>query len=269
MVEEPISDFELRADYEAFQLDIEQPIVSTSSESLTLGVGIEHTDSETFVLGDLSLALTDGLEDGRSRITALRFNQEYFKNGSSTLLAASSQFNVGFDALDATRTELGIDGIFWSWRGDFQYLKALNESRNVVLATRLTTQLTPARLLPSEQITVGGIGSVRGYRPNLGVADNGALGTLELRLPLVRDSQYGEIQIIPFTDIGTIWNNGRETTGTTNTFASVGLSLRYRLRDFWESRIDYGIPLIAPQGFGATDTEDRFSFALIFRPLKF
>ena len=153
--------------------------------------------------------------------------------------------------------------------GDFQYLKALNQRRDAVLATRVIAQLTPDKLLPVEQITMGGLGSVRGYRSNLGIADNGALGTIEFQLPLIRGGKWNEIKIIPFTDIGTIWNNGRETTGTTNTFASIGLGLRYRLRDFFEARIDYGIPLIAPKGFGATDTEERFSFSLLVRPLKF
>ena len=209
------------------------------------------------------------LTDGQSRITALHFGQEYVKNGASTLLAVSSQFNVGFDAFDATKTEVGIDGLFWSWQGDFQYLKALNEKRDAVLATRIITQLTPHRLLPVEQFTMGGLGSVRGYRPNLGVADNGVVGTIELQLPLIRGEKWGEIKIIPFFDVGAIWNNGREITGTTNTFASSGLGLRYRLRDVFEARADYGIPLIDPKGFGATDTEDRFSFSLLVRPLRF
>ncbi|MGK7947279.1 MAG: ShlB/FhaC/HecB family hemolysin secretion/activation protein [Xenococcaceae cyanobacterium] len=268
LVEKEVEDFEIQADFESFKLDLSQRVISTSTESLLLGIALELIDSETFVLEDFSFSFTEGLPDGRSKITVLRFSQEYLKNGDSTLFAVNSQFNVGLDAFDATTTEVGIDGLFWSCQGDIQWLKTFTKEKNIVLATRLNFQLTPDRLLPIEQYTLGGLGSVRGYRPNLGVADNGILGTIELQLPLIKEGKLGNVTIIPFFDFGTIWNNERETPGD-ETFASSGLALRYRYKEAFEARIDYGIPLIDLDGFGATDTEDNFIFSIFLRPINF
>ncbi|MDJ0635075.1 MAG: ShlB/FhaC/HecB family hemolysin secretion/activation protein [Xenococcaceae cyanobacterium MO_188.B29] len=267
LVEDEVEDLGIEADYESFSLKIEQPIIYTSTESLTLSLGIEQIDSETFVLNDFSFAFTDGLTDGRSKITALRFTQEYEKKGASTLFIVNSQFSVGLDLFDATTTDVGIDGSFWNWRGDIQWLKAFNEEKDLVLATRLNIQLTPDQLLPFEQITIGGLGSVRGYRPSIGVADNAVIETIELRIPLIR-GDWGKIQVIPFFDVGDAWNNKRETTGS-NTFASSGLGLRYRFREAFELRLNYAIPIIEAKDFGETDTEDNFTFAFLFYPLKF
>lgn len=268
LIEDVVADFGINADYESFRLDFQQPIIFTETKSLILGLAIEHIDSETFVLEDLSFSFTDGLKDGKSKITVLRFSQEYTENGANTLLIASSQFNVGIDLFDATKTEVGIDGIYWTWNGNFQWLKAFNDEKDLVLATRIFTQLTPNQILPIEQLTIGGLGKVMGYRPNLGVADNGVIGTVELRIPLIRSRNWGDIQIIPFFHLGNIWNNFRETTGS-NTFASSGLALSYRFKEAFEIRLDYGIPIVKATGFGETDTEDNFSASILIRPLRF
>ena len=82
------------------------------------------------MLGDTSFPFVEGLENGETKITVLSFNQEYVKNTSSSSLAISSQFNVGIDAFDATRSEAGIDGIAWFWQGQVQHFKFLNENPN-------------------------------------------------------------------------------------------------------------------------------------------
>ena len=268
LTEDVIADFDINSDYESVRVDFQQPIIFTSTESLILGVGIELIDSETFVLEDFSFAFTKGLEDGRSKITAVRLTQEYTKKGQNSYLAFNSQFNIGIDAFDATKTEVGIDGIYWSWNGDFQWLKAFNQEKDLLLATRIFTQLTPSQLLPIEQFTLGGLAKVMGYRPNLGVADNGVIGTIELRIPLIRSENWGDLQLIPFFHVGNIWNNVRETTGS-NTFASSGLALRYRFKEAFEVRLDYGKPIIKARNFGETNTEDNFSVSVLIYPLRF
>ena len=267
LIEEPIEPLGIEADYSSVQVSFEQPIIWTSTESLTLGLALEHINSETFVLNRaISFPFTEGLDDGQSKITTLRLTQEYTKKGKNTFLAFNSQFNIGIDAFDATKTEVGIDGIYWSWRGELQYLIGLNKKGDFVLATRTTFQLTPDKLLPIEQFTMGGRESVKGYRPNLEVGDIGVFSTIELRIPLTKEENWGKISLIPFFDWGIIGNNDREITGTTNFFASVGLGLRYQLKDDWEIRLDYAFPLSKAEGFGETNTEQRFTFYLLSNP---
>jgi hemolysin activation/secretion protein len=95
------------------------------------------------------------------------------------------------------------------------------------LFLRLDTQLTTDPLLPLEQIGVGGRFSVRGYRENTLVRDNGLIGSLEVRLPLVRQTHWAEVvQVIPFVDAGWGWNQ-HITTPVPRSLASLGLGVRW------------------------------------------
>ncbi|MDJ0533190.1 MAG: ShlB/FhaC/HecB family hemolysin secretion/activation protein [Xenococcaceae cyanobacterium MO_207.B15] len=266
IVEDVAEDLGIEADFTSLKLSIRQPVIFDSKQNLTLGIAFQFIDSETFVLEDLSFAFTEGLEDGLSRVSILSFTADYLRTPPGRLLFASSEFKVGLDIFDATKTDAGIDGIFWAWQGKLEYLISFDENNNAILATRIAAQLTPDKLLPVQQFTIGGLDSVRGYLRNLGVADNGVTGTIELQLTLVRED-WGAIAILPFVDVGTIWNNDRETAGD-STFASTGLAIRYRLRDVFEIRGDYGFPLIDLKEFGATDVSENFTVYVTINPLK-
>ena len=256
---EEVKDLGIGADYLSFLLKISQPIILSNSETLTLGFAMQNTNSETTLFnGKLSFPFTKGLEDGQSRITTLNFSQEYLKNWNSTLFAFNSEFSVGINAFDATRTEVGIDGIFWLWRGDIQSLIALDKNRNVVLAMRIAGQLTPDKLLALEQFTLGGLGSVRGYIRNLEISDNGVIGTIELQINLFRDKKIGSLSLSPFVDVGIPWNNQNRET---DTLASTGISLRYRFREIVEARIDWGLPLTSVR----EDAQDNVTGSIRFK----
>ena len=155
----------------------------------------EVIDSEAFIQTDDSFSFVEGLSDGESDITALRLSQEYFTSNDFRSLGVRSQFNVGLPIFDATETEVGIDGLFWSWQGQGQYLQRLGDS-NLILASRLNIQLTPDLLLPLEQLTLGGLRSVRGYRQNLSIGDNGVIGNVELQIPVLGNPQSHFVRVI-------------------------------------------------------------------------
>lgn len=90
--------------------------------------------------------------------------------------------------------------------GQFQWVQSLG--KDFIGLARIATQLTPDSLLPLEQFSIGGVDTVRGYRQNQFVADNGITGSLEIRFPIVKDpGGFGTIQIAPFFDFGKVWNN--------------------------------------------------------------
>ena len=270
LIEEAISAYDIQADYEALSLAFRQPVIDNDIEQLAVSVEIEALRSETFVLEDRSFAFVDGLEDGESKITPLRLGQEYVRRGDRNLIAAESKFNVGLDILDATNTATGIDGIFWSWQGNFQWIRAFNRKQDWLLKASLSTQLSPDKLLPIEQLTVGGLGSVRCYRQNLIIGDNGGVGVVEGQLPFVRSSTWGNVSLAPFFDVGTIWSNTEDSEDNrSDTLASLGLGLNYQLENFLNAQVFYGIPLIEADGFGNNDTEERWGFTLLVSPFNF
>ena len=94
------------------------------------------------------------------------------------------------------------------------------------LIARTDLQLAKEALLPLEQIAVGGRFSVRGYRENQLVRDNGWLASVEARIPVIRERRWANyVQVAPFVDVGHAWNTNRPTPELT-TLASVGLGLR-------------------------------------------
>ncbi|WP_172657332.1 ShlB/FhaC/HecB family hemolysin secretion/activation protein [Myxosarcina sp. GI1] len=261
IIEKPISVLDIQANYEAFQLSARQPVIINDNSDLAFELQFELIASETFVREDFSFAFVDGLPDGKSKISALRLIQEYFNRGDKSSLVLRSQFSVGLDLFDPTVTEVGIDGLFWSWQGQGQWLRKLD---NFLLVSRLNMQFSEDKLLPVEQISLGGTGSVGGYRQNLAIGDNGIIGSLELQMPLINKRNWN-FKLIPFVNAGTLWNNSNEIVNF-NTLASVGLGLGYELGNTIEARIDYGIPLIdaeAPEDFS---TEERITFQLLIQP---
>ena len=123
-----------------------------------------------------------------------------------------------------------------------------------MLITRLAAQLTPDSLLPFEQISLGGSNTVRGYRENREIGDNGVFGTIETHLPLIKDSDVGKLKLVPFFDAGRVWNtNGMGSI----TLASLGLGLDWEVKSWLRFNLDYGIPLINEGDFEDDSLQDN------------
>jgi len=163
--------------------------------------------------------------------------------------------------LGATENNSGTDGRFFDWVGEFQDVQSLGG--NVVSVARVAAQLTPDSLLPIEQFSIGGIGTVRGYRQNQLLADNGVLGSYEIRIPVT--PQPNVLQIIPFFDLGTVWNN-READPYPTTLASVGLGLNLAIGSDLDLSIDFGAPLISVHNLGHSLQDDGIFFSVKYQP---
>lgn len=239
-VEEPVSALDIQADFEALNFGVSQTIAKIGNGQIGVGIELESITSETFIDGDFSFAFVEGLEDGRSKINALRLSQNFSQSGENSQFIATSQFNIGLDIFDTTINDsTGADGLYWSWQGQTQWLR---EFSSFSLLSSLSLQLSPDRLLPLEQIAIGGFNSVRGYRQNLLIGDNGVSGSLELRYPIY-SGNVGQFSLIPFFDLGAVWSNSIEEEKN-DFLASIGLGISYELNDSIRARLDYGIPLV-------------------------
>ncbi|MGL6338709.1 MAG: ShlB/FhaC/HecB family hemolysin secretion/activation protein, partial [Waterburya sp.] len=266
IVEEPTSALDIQADLTSYEFKARQPINLSRGEQLFLELGLEHIQSETFIDNDFSFAFTEGLPDGESKLTALRLASEYIKKGETSAFLLRSQFSLGIDLLDATVTNAGIDGLFWSWQGKAQWLKKLDDD-DLILASNLDIQLTPDKLLPIEQISLGGANSVRGYRQNLSIGDNGVVGSVELQIPLFEFLRFDDavVKINPFIDGGTLWNNQDEEIED-STLLSIGAGISLEIDEVLSARVDYGIPLIESDLPDDFDEGEKLTFSLVVTP---
>ena len=262
IVENQFADLGIRSDSETATFGLRQPLVKKPDTEFALGLSLDLRQSQTLLLDDIPYSFSEGPEKGKSRVTVMRFSQEWLRRNATQVFAARSQFSFGIDAFDATINNTGTDGRFFAWLGQFQYVQQLSPNRTLMLA-KINAQLTPDALLPLEKISLGGIDTVRGYRQNELVTDNGINASVELRFPLTSDNS---LQIRPFFDIGTVWNNQTENIES-KTIAGLGLGLSWQPQPDLLLQIDYGIPLLTIEDQGNSLQENGLYFSLRYQAL--
>lgn len=262
IVQADFEELDIRSESETLSFNLRQPIVRTPEDEFALGVSFDLRRSQTFIQEDFPYSFSEGPENGESRVTAIRFYQDWVDRSATQVIAARSQFSFGVDAFDATVNDIGTDARFFAWLGQFQYVQQL-EPNGLLFIARLDAQLTPDSLLPIEQFAIGGGGTVRGYRQNQIVTDNGILGGIEFRIPLTRNPQ--RLQLTPFVEAGHGWNN-RLSDPALDSIVSLGLGVRWLITPDLAVRVDYGIPLIEVENRGDSLQEDGFSFSIRYQP---
>lgn len=269
IISEPFAPLDITGRAQTYAIDFRQPVILTATEELAFGVSAQLRRSRTFLFGNEPFSFTQGPEEGESKVSVLRVSTDWLnRRDPNRVLAARSTFSLGLGVFDATTNKTGTDGRFFSWQGQVQLVQALNEEKDAVAIARIAAQLTPDSLLPLEQFAIGGVDTVRGYRTSQRVGDNGIAGTVELRLPIVRDpGGFGLLQVVPFIDAGTIWSNSNnEGNSADGTLLSTGLGLRWQLNDSLSASFDWGIPLISIDRQGDSLQDNGISFSVRFAP---
>ncbi len=255
-----------------YELTFRQPIVQTPTQEFALGLTASRRESEaSFFPGRVERIAFPSLgadEQGRTRVSALRFFQEWTSRNSREVIALRSQLNLGLDVLNATVNQIDPDSRFFSWQGQAQWARLLAPETLILL--RLNTQLASTTLLPIEQIGLGGQDSVRGYRQDYLLTDNATFVSAEVQVPILRLPQINStLQVVPFVDFGVGWNSsGREIPENPdpNTLAAVGLGLRWSQGDRFTVRLDWGIPLVSVDSNDRTLQENGLYFSLFYNP---
>jgi hemolysin activation/secretion protein len=267
VVESPFDRLDINGTSQDIALGYRQPLIQTPSQEFALGVTLNHRVTDTgylrAVIGDRIGYPSPGADpNGVTRLTAVRFSQDYVTRDTQQVFAVRSQVSVGINALNSTNNSSSPDGKFLTWRGQAQYVRAL--APNSIFLARVESQLADRPLVPLEQIGFGGQDTVRGYRQDLLLGDNGVLASVEARFPLFSTPDRSQLlQIAPFFDMAWIGNKpGNTPSPRVNTIASTGIGLRYQTGDNFSAKLDYGIPFTAIEGGRRTGQEKGFYFSL-------
>ncbi|MET0111040.1 MAG: ShlB/FhaC/HecB family hemolysin secretion/activation protein [Limnospira maxima] len=268
IVERPFNELDIEAKSTTFELRYRQPIIQTPTEEFALGVSFARRQSETSILG-IGFPLARGADsDGQTRLSILRLSQEYTRRGTQQVLAARSQFSIGLNLLNSTINDDGPDSQYLAWRGQAQWLRLLAPNTPVLL--RSDIQLSTQELVPLEQVGLGGLDNLRGYRQDALLRDNFIFASAELRYPILRvDNNKGILQVTPFVDFGTAWSsNADELQLSAETLISLGLGLRWQYGDNFRARFDWGIPLIELSSNKRTLQEHGLYFSVEWSPFR-
>jgi hemolysin activation/secretion protein len=224
LIEEQFNPLGIDSRTTSYGVALRQPVYQTANREAAVTVDFDRRLNTTSLLGE-RFDLSPGAVNGEMIVSVLRLSQEWVERAQNRLLALRSTFNIGLDVLDATDNHVPGDpnAKFFSWLGQGQYIQRLFNTQNQLLL-RVAGQWTSERLLALEQLSVGGMETVRGYRENQLVRDRGVVASVEFRLPVWFDkSGAGILQIEPFFDFGGGWNVGGSPSPTT--IESVGLGL--------------------------------------------
>ncbi len=269
VIEDPFAILNIESDSRYYEISLQQPVKRTPREEMTLGLTASRQESESSLLG-IAIPLAVGADaQGRVRVSTLRFFQEWVKRGDREVIALRSQFNLGVGAMSATINEAEPDSLFFSWRLQGQWLRLL--APDTLLVVRGNVQLADQALLSLEQFGIGGQNTVRGYRQDFLLADNAATVSGELRWPILRVSDWDSVlQLTPFFDFATVWNNsrnqGQRRELNNHNLASVGLGLRWQQGDNLALSLAWGIPLISVDSSENTWQEQGWHFSVIYSP---
>lgn len=269
VIEQPFNFLDIQSESRYYELTLRQPVILTPTEELALSLTASRRESESEFLKALT-GLAEPFPgvgadaEGRTRISALRFAQEWTKQGEDYVLALQSEFSFGLNALNSTINPIPPDSRFFSWRGRGQWVRRLGPDTLFLLRGEI--QLADRPLVPLEQLGLGGQNTIRGYRQDTLLTDNGWLASAELRVPILRIPEIGGVlQLAPFVEMGKGWNLGGIANPDPNTLASTGLGLLWRQGNF-SARLDWGIPLMSVSSSGDSLQERGLYFSINYSP---
>ena len=274
IIEPSFDELDIESNSRNYEITLRQPILQNANQEFTqelaLGLTLSRRESNTSILG-VKFPISVGADaQGNTRISALRFFQEWKRSNFQQVVLARSQFSLGVGAFDATINEKAPDSRFFAWRGQLLWLRLLGEASNPQTVPRLLlrsdVQLASKTLVPLEQFTLGGISSVRGYRQDALFSDNGVFISADLELPIYSTNEGKNVlQLIPFFDMGNAWNSS-SSVNNSNFLASIGLGLRWQMGENFKARLDYGVPLVDIDSGDRTWQEKGLYFSMQYNP---
>ncbi|MBN3990795.1 MAG: ShlB/FhaC/HecB family hemolysin secretion/activation protein [Nostoc sp. NMS2] len=270
VIEPPFNVLDIHSDSRYYELTFRQPIVQTPTQEFALGLTASRRESDisSFLQreGLPGSVLSPGAdEQGRTKVSAFRFFQEWTSRNSRQVIALRSQFSLGIDILSPTINQDAPDSRFFAWQGQAQWVRLL--APETLMLFRLNTQLASRTLLPLEQFGLGGQDSIRGYRQDYLLTDNGTFVSAEVQVPILRLPKIDStLQVVPFVDFGVGWNSSDRENPNPNTLAAVGLGLRWSQGDRFTVRLDWGVPLISVESNERTLQEKGLYFSLLYNP---
>jgi hemolysin activation/secretion protein len=258
-------------------LALRQPLFRTLNNTVTASLSADRKHSETFLLGR-RFSLSLGAIEGESDVFATRLALEWVNRSQVHVLALRSAFSLGLYGLGSTRADprdpggsisgagnaQGFDpeipdSKFFSWLGQAQYVrrifdvKALRKKpdamgwsllRETLSVLRVNAQLTDEPLLPLEEFSLGGMQSVRGYRENQLLRDNGVFASAELRVPVwLAKDKSPIVSVVPFFDWGAGWNVNKVDDHYQSIY-SAGVGLLVNATRHAQATIYWGHPFV-------------------------
>ena len=236
LVEAPFAQLDIKSNIVNYDAQFMHPFYLPAnflqgSQILTVGANFNIRQNYTTLSGQP--LDRPGSNNGQDSETVVRLWQDYVYQSPSGALALDlrSTESVGFDIFGANKTTQVGDGRFFDWilqiGGRYQLSPNMLMPNGGYVALNGALQLSDDQLLPLEQLAIGGFSTVKGYRQNYLVRDEGFYTALEFHYSIMGGTPgapYG-IFLVPFVNYGGAWNYHQNAT---NLFSSgIGIEGNY------------------------------------------
>jgi hemolysin activation/secretion protein len=217
------------------EFGISQPLIDSARRRLTVALTHSLRHNATTIGGEPYSAVPEE-PTGSTRTEAWRLQPELTLRLDRHVLALRATLLKG-------RNNLPADALlpdtpprrYTLWQLQGQAALAMSDDGRQWLL-RAQMQHSPDRLVPLEQMAIGGRHTVRGYRENTLVRDNAWAASVEYHQPVWRsDERRAALKLVPFVDAGQAWNHDEAH----RKLASAGLGLVLNWAEL-EAEIFYG-----------------------------
>lgn len=233
LVEEQFAVLNAETRAHAAELGLTQALWRSSARQVGASLRFTSRQSESFLDG-VPTSFSPGAEHGRLDVKAARFGLQWLERRRGDVLSLRYTWSLGLRGLGGTEHfDRQPDTRFHSSLLQAQWLHTFGPRAGSV-SLRGDWQDAGEPLLSMEKFSIGGLGSVRGYRRSRVVKDNGWAASIEYRLPLIklavpgiakRDSD-GQLSLVTFIDAGRAWNE-HDAADVPHTLLAAGPGLRW------------------------------------------
>lgn len=254
VIESSFQNLDIKSQVHIGEIGASYPLIENLQRRLVVGGLFSIRANYTTLLGQ-PYSFVPGVTGGYTQVTVARAYQDYNERWSRHALSLRNTVSFGMDALGATPAKANYPSSqFVSWLFQSQYAYLMNDE-GAQFIFRQNLQLTTHPLLPLERMAVGGVSTVRGYRTNYLVRDEGYTLSGEFRYPFEPLDFMGYplfFTFVPFTDYGEAWNLGGPRTG----IWSVGSGINFKYQSI-QGDVTYGYALKRPTYGAIRDVQDE------------
>lgn len=255
IIDEEFSAAEIDSESTTFGFSVNAPLYKTSHAEISGGIGLDIKHMTLSMFGEPA-TLSEGFVDGESNSTPMVFHVNALYQERRFVAAMYAGIRRGtnislFGGSDEDRVfTVGVS----------QLSMALKLIPKLEWNVRINGQLTGDNLLPAEKFAIGGVKSVRGYRENLLVRDNGLVISNQLRYSIFRSKLF----LVPFVDYGRSWDSEQGTLGASGEqIYSAGAGLQWKANKALYTELFWGKTL-TDVATNSDQTQD-YSFHVLMR----
>ncbi|MBL8326399.1 MAG: ShlB/FhaC/HecB family hemolysin secretion/activation protein [Rubrivivax sp.] len=211
LIEEPVALLDIASRVTTREFGLSHPFIDGARRRFTLGLTHALRRNTTTLAGE-PFSVVPGEPTGTTRIEAWRLAPEFTWRLERHVVALRAVAVRGRNnATEAPAVSAAPPVRYRLWQLQTQAALALGDGTRQVML-RAQAQHSASRLVPLEQMAIGGRFSVRGYRENTLVRDSAASASAELHWPVWRsDAWRGALRLVPFFDAGVGANQGERS----------------------------------------------------------